>query len=271
MLHIITVHWKDDRWVDIQLKYLNRNIKVPFQIYTFLNSLPEYHRNKFFYSSTEDITSHAIQLNLLADMAALHSTDPDDRLMFIDGDAFPIGDLMSFCEEKLRDYPLIAIQRKENMGEIQPHPSFCLTTIGFWNGIEGDWKSGDCWRDLRGNSISDVGGNLLVILNKRGIQWFPMRRSNKRNVHPLWFGIYEDLVYHHGAGFRGPLSRLDWNSSNIHPLFFKLYGMMSHILPHRVSKYFNPMKTIVKQNSLLSEKLYRSILVDDCFYRYFQE
>jgi hypothetical protein len=36
-----------------------------------------------------------------------------------------------------------------------------------------------------------------------------MLRSNKRDLHPLWFGVYENLVNHHGAGFRKPAMRTD--------------------------------------------------------------
>jgi hypothetical protein len=35
-------------------------------------------------------------------------------------------------------------------------------------------------------------------------------RSNRRNIDPLYFAIYGDVVYHHGAGFRtGELSPVD--------------------------------------------------------------
>ena len=71
MIHIATVHWQDDRWIDIQLKYLNNNITHPFKVYAFLNGLERDHRSKFFYSSSEPIQSHAIKLNLLADIAYL--------------------------------------------------------------------------------------------------------------------------------------------------------------------------------------------------------
>ena len=75
MIHILTVHWHTDKWIDIQLAYFNKNINSPFKVYAFLNFLPRDHSNKFFYSSTENIELHEIKLNLLADMASLHSTN----------------------------------------------------------------------------------------------------------------------------------------------------------------------------------------------------
>lgn len=255
----MTVHWKDDRWVDIQLKYLNKNINVPFRVYAFLNSLPGNHRSKYFYASTEDIESHAVKLNLLADMAAMsHSAGQDDWLMFIDGDAFPIADIVSFGRDKLGNYPLLAIRRTENNGDIQPHPCFCLTTIGFWKDIDGDWNRGYEWRDPAGRKVTDVGGNLLEILNQRRINWYPMSRSNKRDMHPLWFGIYEDVIYHHGAGFRQPRSRID---SQIHGIEKFHPGDRKRIVNEK----------IIRPNTALHEKVYQSILDDTDFYRYFQK
>jgi hypothetical protein len=266
MIHILTVHWKNDHWIDIQLNYFRLNIKIPYKVYAFLDSLAENHRRKYFYSSIENIESHPIKLNLLADMAMLHSTNNDDWVMFIDGDAFPIGDIVTFGKNKLGQYPLLAIQRRENFGDKQPHPSFCLTTIKFWKEINGDWKSGFSWQNSEGKLITDVGGNLLSLLIKNKIEWYPMLRSNKKNLHPLWFGIYEDLIYHHGAGFRDPLSRLDQYS--ISP---KLYRKILFTLPHRFRIRCYPLNKTIKKNQDLSENVYRRILEDFNFYQFFME
>jgi len=32
-------------------------------------------------------------------------------------------------------------------------------------------------------------------------------RSNRIDLHPILFALYGGIVYHHGSGFRGPLSR----------------------------------------------------------------
>jgi hypothetical protein len=129
--------------------------------------------------------------------------------MFIDGDAFPIGDVATFARAALADFPLLAVQRLENLGDVQPHPCFCVTTVGFWKQLGGDWKRGYEWRNALGELTTDVGGNLLGQLERAGIRWLPLHRSNRVNLHPIWFGVYQDLVYHHGAAFRGPWSRLD--------------------------------------------------------------
>jgi len=267
MIHILTIHWQTDKWIDLQLQYIEKNIKADFKIYAFLNDLSSDHSKRFFYSCTEPIEEHSVKLNLLADMAILHSSSLDDWLMFIDGDAFPIGDIVSFAREKLKDYPLLAIQRKENLGDMQPHPSFCITTIKFWKEIGGNWDSGYIWRNQLGNQVCDPGGILLSILNKKGISWYPMLRSNTRNLHPLWFGVYENLIYHHGAGFRNPVSRVDKDYSK--NIFYRVFYNNLRKLPNRVRKVFDPTRSIIKKNKRLNNKVYNTILLDPDFYQYF--
>jgi len=253
MLHIVTVHWKDDRWVDIQLQYLRRYISREFRVYAFLNDLPDVHRTKYFYASTERIRSHAVKLNVLADMAGFNATSPEDWLMFLDGDAFPIADLVSFARPLLKTCPLLAVQRRENNGDVQPHPSFCLTTVGFWKSIEGDWHPGHQWTNAQGELVSDVGGNLLGILERHEIRWHPMVRSNRKNLHPLLFGLYDDVIYHHGLGFRTGPTRIG------------LQQAMAEGSPEESAR-----SSAIAENERLSKAVFESIQRDPFFYRDFQ-
>ena len=208
MIHIATVHWKDDKWIDIQLDYLRRHIAEPFQVYAWLNDVPGEHRHKFHYVNTKDVRPHAIKLNTLADIIYFDSNRDNDLIIFMDGDAFPVGNIIGFAQEKLKSFPLVAVQRLENDGDVQPHPCFCITTIGFWKKIGGDWKPGYTWESST-MQVTDVGGNLLGILRRENINWYPLLRINRQNPHPLFFGVYEGPVYHHGAAFREPMSRID--------------------------------------------------------------
>ena len=211
MIHIATVHWKSDRWIDHQHAAFERYVPQPYSVYAFLNDLPRDHSRRFFYASQERIESHATKLNILADLASFNAACDNDVLIFIDGDAFPVASL-SLLESKLSEPRLIAAQRYENNGDIQPHPCFCVTTVGFWRQIAGDWHAGGTWLDLDGNRVTDVGGNLLGKLKERDIPWLPLKRLNRVNPHPLLFGLYGDedgpIVYHHGAGFRSALTRV---------------------------------------------------------------
>jgi hypothetical protein len=82
-----------------------------------------------------------------------------------------------------------------------------VTTVGFWSEIGGDWRRGHEWTSSTGYHVTDVGGNLLGILTESAIPWRPLLRTNRFDLDPLWFAIYGDVVYHHGAGFRPPLAR----------------------------------------------------------------
>ena len=104
--------------------------------------------------------------------------------------------------------PLVAVRRAENVGDPQPHPCFCVTSVGTWRRLPGDWSGGYTWPGHRGKLVTDVGGNLLRALELAQLEWVQILRSNRVNLDPLFFGLYGDVIYHHGAGFRpGELSR----------------------------------------------------------------
>ena len=103
----------------------------------------------------------------------------------------------------------MAVRHDENAIDTQPHPAFCAVRVRDWERLHGDWSPGFCWEAENGRLTTDVGGNLLRALERSGDSWTPLLRSNRVNLHPLWFGIYGDIVYHHGAGFRWAVGRVD--------------------------------------------------------------
>ncbi len=84
-----------------------------------------------------------------------------------------------------------------------------MTTVGLWTRIGGDWRAGGTWKSPGGTDVTDVGGTLLVQLREAGVEWLPLLRTNTHDLHPVWFAVYGDHVYHHGAGFRRRVSRVD--------------------------------------------------------------
>jgi len=262
MIHVMTVHWKDDKWIDIQLKYLRKHLHLPFRTYAYLNDLPGDHAGKFDYASTAPILEHAVKLNLLAETACAAGRTSDDILIFIDGDAFPIADLSTYVREKLATHPLLAVQRKENNGDRQPHPCFAATTVGAWRRLRGDWTAGFKWRTSDGNEKTDVGGNLLGILESRGIDWYPLLRSNRNNPHPLLFGVYDNVVYHHGAGFRSGVSHLDQVMHGIRNVRRQILVSPRHA-EHPAQKVY---REILARNELLKSEMFRKICDDENFF-----
>jgi hypothetical protein len=202
MIYVLTVHWRIDFWVDVQLAHLRRYIREPFDVYAFCDRTRNDHSSKFDYCSPErGIVDHASKLNALAAAACARASD-GDVLVFCDSDAFPVRDITGYIREQVARWPLVAVQRLENAGDIQPHPSFAITTAGFWRRIGGDWRAGPTWTNADGKTVTDVGANLLRSLTLQEVAWGKMLRSNRTSLHPLLFSIYDNVVYHHGAGSR---------------------------------------------------------------------
>jgi hypothetical protein len=138
--------------------------------------------------------------------------------------------------------------------------------------LKGDWKHGYIWNDSNGNPITDVGGNMLKLLSDLNVPWKPLLRSNKQELHPLWFGLYEDIVYHHGAAFRDPTSRADVAALNS---FDRLCFNLLKKLPTQIRKFipnqYQPLYKIAKNNKELSENVFKTIQSDPEFFRYFMK
>jgi len=205
MIYVVTVHYKSDRWVPIQLRYLRRHIDEPFQIYS--------HCDKGFGAALEQhgpvcrkvfkgqgSANHSAKLDHLAG-GVLKVAAPTDIVLFLDGDAFPISDaLMPEIRRWTTDPGLIAIRRENGNSPLVPHPSFCAATAAFWKELPGIWDNSAC--KVGNNVIQDTGCRLYQRLTAQGKKWHEVLRTNKKNWHPLYFGVYGDIVYHHGAGFR---------------------------------------------------------------------
>ena len=208
MLNVVTVHWLSAKWIPTQLDYLDRNAGGPYRVFASLNGIedPEI-RRRFHYARDIETNSHPEKLNLLSQVV-MEDSKPEDRILFLDGDAFPVQPLEPWVGETLEQHGLAAIQRRENAEDTRPHPSFCVSTVGFWKEHGLDWTPED-WVTPTGHLFQDAGGRLARQLEAHGVDWLPMVRSNTDDLHPLWFAVYGHRVYHHGAGFRPRVSKVD--------------------------------------------------------------
>ena len=208
MIHIATVHFRTDIWVDLQLSRLAENLDRPYRTYACLDGKALAHAHRFDDWFPGERVHHYKKIDELGARVCAQAAD-DDVLVFLDGDAFPVADLGGALETMLARHRLAAIRRTENLGDPFPHPSFCATTAGFWRDSGATWVGGYRWTNALGESVTDTGANLLKLLEDMEVEWLPLLRTNVRNLHPLLFGVYADLVYHHGAGFRRVLTRID--------------------------------------------------------------
>ena len=271
MIFVLTVHWRDPKWIPIQDEYLKRYLLEPYKKIGYLNYIDNEYDKYFDVAKHDEIESHAIKLNLLADKGIEGSASDGDILIFLDGDAFPITDLTPLIEQiRQGDYRLAAVQRLENNGDIQPHPCFCVTTVGCWKSINGDWEAGHTWLNKTGNEVTDVGGNLKQKLDAAGIDWKRLLRSNKYNRHPLWYGVYDGLVYHHGAGFRAPVSRLDYPTLRKYTKYFlstQAGVYFKKLFLSKIMKTDRRLGKVIKE----SEQIYNAICTEADFFQTFDE
>jgi hypothetical protein len=85
VIHVVTVHHRSARWIDVQVGYLRRHLLRPYRTYASLEGVdPAWHDR--FDVVVLSAGRHAGKLNHLA-RVVLDEADPDDLLMFLDGDA----------------------------------------------------------------------------------------------------------------------------------------------------------------------------------------
>jgi len=212
VLHIATVHHGSPRWIEIQARHLRENVSVPFRTWASLQGIDPVWGAHFDHV-IDQVGNHAGKLNNLA-VEISHQADDADLIMFLDGDAFPIADPMPLILDGLAQAPLIAVRRAENLDDRQPHPCFCVTTVKTWRELPGDWSMGHRWKGPEGTRPTDVGANLLRVLELTSTPWVDILRSNPEHLDPLLCAIYGRVIYHHGAGFRrGGASKRHYNSA----------------------------------------------------------
>jgi hypothetical protein len=282
VFHVLTVHWYDDKWIEPQLRYLERFLPE-HRVYGCLNGIDPKWNNRFYYTCDLD-GPHSPKLNALAEIAREHASD-DDYFLFLDGDAFPIGPVTPAL---LGDTKLVAIRRDENLGEAQPHPAFCITPVGFWFDIGGDWKLGYTWTASNGEQVTDGGGNLLGILTENDIPWKPLLRTNRFDLDPLWFGVYgddtqPDVVYHHGAGFRPMKAIRDTVPAKVAirqsidksviPASVPVLGKLERSARYRLARRHERRKVdeLAAESQKLSDEVFSWIETDDDFARRFMD
>ena len=212
MIHIATIHWKFDDFLDIQRHFIQQNLEH-HRIWAYLDSMPDIERHRQHYNFAEDSglqapgeksPRHAEKFQSLAERIALHEdTKREDVILFLDGDAWPILPADDYIARVLQRCPLGAVIRDENAGDQQPHPCFCFTTVEFWKSHNLHWGLDRVDSPSFPRRV-DIGGWLLQYLKHNDIEWHRMRRTHSLRDHPVFFGIYDSLVYHHGAGYRKP-------------------------------------------------------------------
>jgi hypothetical protein len=115
----------------------------------------------------------------------------DDLFVIMDSDAFPISEWQERVLGYLKDNEFVAVQRLENpLNPEIAHPCFCA------------WHTGT---DIQ-FGINKHYNPYIVGWEDR--KWKRLNRTNLVNLHKQLYGIYDNFIYHHGAGSRDVTN--DW-------------------------------------------------------------
>jgi hypothetical protein len=235
MIYIISIHagGRNDppengiKFLDTQLAYLKRFTNEPFFVYC---GIDETHREKLeqiinkanghfnglykLVSLPSDSDQPPYRLNYLYKnlLADKQNFNDDDLIVFMDCDAWGLSGWSSTVRAFLNKNKnkMVAVLRLENPDPMvadwdkpYPHPCFVATTANFWKenypkGLKWGWNS-------YSNEFVTSEKWLLQMkhwFSKNHYNWIGLTRTNAFNLHPVNFGVYGDIVYHHGAGTR---------------------------------------------------------------------
>ena len=219
MIHIYTLHFKGDYWVDLQLESFKKHIKVPYKSYAIFSHMDEKvydkHKDKYDYFEVREKGKHIYK------GGNYHLTDgnrhiipvikrnmaKNDIIIRIDSDAFFINDVDDNFIDKVRKNKFTAMHEPQHEWDLNnrtPHPAFyCFLGKYLDEGL--DYNLGEMIEDENNNWWGGVESWMSI----NSIDWKPLSRTNKVNLHPIYFGIYGDLIYHHWAGSRKMITRPD--------------------------------------------------------------
>lgn len=232
MLHILTLHL-GDKWIDIQKKQIERFISEPYKVYARLGDQPgldgwkyekdvpsgKYIDTTVVYDKHKDKFDGAISgaqhwtysMGKLIDYVLQNfEVKLTDKILLLDSDAFPIAPLSDFLDEKLKQYPFVSAQEPMHEWDrdplyLIPHPMFMAFEAKHI--LEDNLT--DYLREIIQDKNNNWWGGTIEWLIERKYKYYALTRSNTVNLHPLYYAIYDDVIYHHWAGSRNMVTRPD--------------------------------------------------------------
>ena len=150
---------------------------------------------------------HSQLLNLLVDRAAEHGCT---HVATFDMDSWPV---LSGWDERYASLvdaatPVASIVRTE-LGDNFPFAAFTFFQADFWRigtssfNVQQRGPFGEIASNLSSRP-TETGSGILAQLHDDGLSFFRLERSNARNIHPVIAGLYDNAIFHLGAGSRVP-------------------------------------------------------------------
>lgn len=140
---------------------------------------------------------HAALLTQLVDRAVAEGHDP---IVTLDPDAWPVLDGwdVEYAARLDEATPVAAVLRLEVRSNF-PHPCFTMLRAGSWRPGTSTFAP---WEPTVASLAGQPGAGLLDQLHAEGRGLLRLERSNAFDEHPILFGLYDDAVFHLGAGSR---------------------------------------------------------------------
>tara|TARA_Y100000310_G_scaffold88137_1_gene85046 strand:+ start:1013 stop:1837 length:825 start_codon:yes stop_codon:yes gene_type:complete len=219
MIHILTIHHENIRWIDFQFKNIKKYIKREHRIYMWNATIfhdnihpdlvwTEADINRYFYVFDSTNTDDSVIRNDVSRRfdvmleKVYEDCDENDILIFLDNDAVFLDTIDEFLFTKLKNekYDAVGYWRAPSTlydPTIAIDNSFFATTVGYWKKIKGNWDGISGVGDKQFGS--DYGAVLTEFMMDKKTNFYEMKNTNKITLHPRYYQIYENLVYHHGC------------------------------------------------------------------------
>ena len=206
----------DEKLLDIHLQQITSCTTVSYKIYAaanrlipkFLNKIKQHPNVVLCKIPTTDLIAGAEASFYRDHLIKRAIKDGVSHIALLHVDSFPVkkGWAKELTDQLTLKEPLVAIVREENK-DFKPNTSFLMFTKGFYltykpNLLLTDSElSSQSYRQYSEkfphNPDPGVGYGLTIFKNH--LDWIQLKRSNVIEHHPVFGGVYGDLVFHLGA------------------------------------------------------------------------
>ena len=195
-------------WPVLQMQYLRRSTPPGFKVFAYGHRLIRAHERylracpevEFFSSREIPYGEWEGFVWPIRNWLTRKAAERFRYIIWLDSDAFPVRRdwLERYSSWLNARCPVVAVKRLENGDEFSNQTLLMFTSEGYReHGF-----------DFSPVGVKDVGAAISGYLQEQGLEWRALLRTNRHDFHPLIAGLYDDRIYHHGAGTREPRFRL---------------------------------------------------------------
>ena len=181
----------------------------------------------------------------------LHLTARSHKVIIhLDSDAFPVKAdwLDKYTQMISLRSPVVAVKRLEN-GDTHSDRCFLMFTNSGFRRHAFDFSSMDA---------VDAGGGISRDLERNNYHWHALLRTNKFDYHPVISAIYDDRIYHHGAGSREPRLRANkdyWDRRSLWEKEKQIHRVLMMRLFRHTDEFISELRGITTPHDFKTESI----------------